>query len=64
MRKTLATKGKVEEEMTPLDISHKISNELEDKGCTMIYAHPERVQAMRHQTGQLGGLGAVSLEEV
>ena len=64
MRKTLATQGKVEEEMTTSDIAHKITNELEDKGCTVIYSHPERVQAMRHQTGQLGGLGAVSLEEV
>ena len=51
MRKTLATKGKVEEEMTTSDIAHKITNELEDKGCTVIYSHPERVQAMRHQTG-------------
>ena len=43
MRKTLATKGKVEEEMTPYDISHKITNELEEKGCNVIYAHPEWV---------------------
>jgi hypothetical protein len=43
MRKTIATKGKIEEELTPLDIAYKITNELEEKGCNVVYAHPERV---------------------
>ena len=39
--KNLATKGKVEEEQTSFEIANKIAEELEEKGCTMIYAHPE-----------------------
>jgi len=45
MRKTLVTKGKVEEEQTSFEIGNKITWELEEKGCNVIYAHPERVQA-------------------
>ena len=51
MRKTLATNGKIIEEQTPEEIGQVIADELDDKGCTVIYSHPERVQAMRHQTG-------------
>ena len=41
-----------------------ITDHLVGEGCTVIHAHPERIQAMRHQTGQLGGLGELSLEDI
>jgi len=64
MRKTLHVKGHIEEE-TEEERNYKIKRELEDeKGASVIHAENERVQAMRHQTGQLGGLGAITMEEV
>ena len=62
-RKQLFVEGKIDEE-TPEERNYNIKSGLEDKGCTVIYTEDERVQAMRHQTGQLGGLGAITMEEV
>jgi len=63
MRKTLLVEGKIDEE-TEDERREKIAKGLENEGCTVIHAEEERVQAMRHQTGQLGGLGAITMEEV
>jgi hypothetical protein len=64
MRKTLHVKGHIDEE-TEEERNYKIKRDLEDdKGCFVIHAENERVQAQRHQTGQLGGLGAITMEEV
>ena len=62
-RKNYYTKERVEEE-TEAEKNAKIKAGLEDKGCNVIHAEEERVQAQRHQTGQLGGLGAITMEEV
>ena len=52
------------EEITEEERNHEILEGLKEKGCTVIHAEEERVQALRHQIGQLGGLGAITLEEV
>lgn len=62
-RKTLHTKGEIGGE-TEEERNYKIRQGLEEMGCTVIHAEEERVQAERHQTGQLGGLGSITLEEV
>lgn len=63
MRKTLIIEGEIHEE-TEEERNYKIQRDLENEGMTVIHAENERVQGMRHQTGQLGGLGAISMEEV
>ena len=62
-RKQLIVEGSIDE-ITPEERAYEIKLGLEEKGCTVIHAEEERVQAMRHQTGQLGGLGAITMEEV
>ena len=68
---TVAKGGEVEDDDDPDTKATKLgaqyADELEEEGCTMIYSHagnPVRIQAMRHQTGQLGGLGSITIEEV
>lgn len=57
--------GNVEYQETSQERRARMAAELDyEKGCTTIYADKERVQTMRHQTGQLGGMGAVTLEEI
>ncbi|CAI2361627.1 unnamed protein product [Moneuplotes crassus] len=56
--------NEIVEEPTEEERNLEIKNGLEDMGCNVIHAEEERVQAQRHQTGQLGGLGAITLEEV
>ena len=63
MRKTLIVEGEIHEE-TEEEKNYKIQRGLENEGATVVHAENERVQAMRHQTGQLGGLGAITMEEV
>ena len=64
MRQTIAKTGRADEEETDAVRGAAIAADLEAKGATVIYSHPERVQAMRHQTGQIGGLGALDLNEI
>jgi hypothetical protein len=63
-RKDQYTKPPPIAEETFEEKNYKIRAGLELQGCNVIHAENERVQAQRHQTGQLGGLGAIDLEEV
>ena len=63
-RKEYALTGEIKEDETFEQKGDKIKRALEEEGANVIHADPNRIQAQRHQTGQLGGLGEITLEEV
>ena len=63
-RKEYALTGEIKEDETFEQKGERIKRGLEDEGAKVLHADPGRIQAQRHQTGQLGGLGEITLEEV
>jgi len=64
-KKEFITTGQVKDDETTLQKGYKIKTALEqDEGARVLHAEPNRIQLQRHQTGQLGGLGEITLEEI
>lgn len=57
--------GEVKDNETFEEKGAKIKRALEvEEGANVLHADPNRIQFQRHQTGQLGGLGEFTLDEV
>ena len=64
-RKELITTGEIKSDETLEQKSQKIKASLEnEEGANVLHADPNRIQIQRHQTGQLGGLGEITLKEI
>jgi hypothetical protein len=64
-KKEYLTTGEIKADETDEMKGYKIKRALEEEeGANVLHADPSRIQFQRHQTGQLGGLGEITLEEV